>query len=274
MGEIYAAGFTPVTQFTRRRFLQLIGASVTSVLLQAFPRRAAAATWRLHGDTDQVGLRKLYSGSDNNPGCDTGEQADCRGPRRMSCYWGALYVNSVRYHRLRTGPFTGRCNATWPGTGNTARVRWASHHAASVWQPEYRFVGKLYVNDIMDRPNPWSGLVLHPVHINNCNNYWIRLWERDNPSHVVWGREVNDNERWILDTTLPHPRSGGGGTITRSPCSRAAASSFIGTGSSSSTTRIPSTPSARGRSGCAWMASTPSWPRPESTSRSAAPPTQ
>jgi hypothetical protein len=205
VGEIYAVGFTPVTQFTRRRFLQLIGASVASVLLQAFPRRAAAATWRLHGDTDQVGLRKLYSGSDNNPGCDTGEQADCRGPRRMSCYWGALYVNSVRYHRLRTGPFTGRCNATWPGTGNTARVRWASHRAASVWQPEYRFVGKLYVNDIMDRPNPWSGLVLHPVHINNCNNYWIRLWERDNPSHVVWGREVNDNERWILDTTLPHP---------------------------------------------------------------------
>jgi hypothetical protein len=47
--------------------------------------------------------------------------------------------------------------------------------------------------------------VLHPVHLDNCNNYWIRLWERDNPAHVVWGREVNDAENWIGDWTLPLP---------------------------------------------------------------------
>jgi hypothetical protein len=69
-----------------------------------------------------------------------------------------------------------------------------------------RFVGRLYIFDIMEcRPDPWTGLVLHPVHLDNCNNYWIRLWERDHPSHVVWGREFNDREHWIMHTTLPHP---------------------------------------------------------------------
>jgi hypothetical protein len=163
-------------------------------------------TWRLHDDTDKVGPRKLYTGSTNNPGWDKAESADCQGPERMSCYWGALYVNSVRYHRLRTGPFVGGCNADWPGTGNTERVRWASHLGASVWEPEYRFVGRLYVSDIMDRPSPSTGLVLHPVHVDNCNNYWIRFWERDDASHVVWGREVNDQERpRVTETALPQP---------------------------------------------------------------------
>jgi hypothetical protein len=111
----------------------------------------------------------------------------------------------VREHRLRTGPFTDNCSADWPGTGNAERVRWASHSDAWVWEPEYRFVGRLYVYDMMDRPDPWTGLVLHPVHLDNCHNYWIRLWERDDPSHVVWGQEVNDKEFWITDATLPDP---------------------------------------------------------------------
>jgi hypothetical protein len=199
-------GLTQGPRLTRRRFLQLAGASAAAgVLAQAVPRRAEAATWRLHDDTDTVGLHQLYSGSDNHPGCDTGEDADCRGPGRLSCYWGALYVNSVTEHRLRTGRFTGSCSATWPGTGDTERVRWASHVATSGWQPEYRFSGKLYVYDIMARPDPWTGLVLHPVHLDNCHNYWIRLWERDHPSHVVWGGEVDDDEYWIVDATLPSP---------------------------------------------------------------------
>jgi hypothetical protein len=191
--------------FTRRRVLQFAG-SITAgaALTQLVPGRAEAATWQLHDDTNKRGLHKLYTGDANNPGCDTGESATCRGPGRISCYMGALYVNSVTYHRLRTGPFTA-CNADWTGTGNTERVRWASHLSASMWKPEYRFVGKLYVYDIMDRPDPWNGLVLFPVHLDNCNNYWIRLWERDNPSHVVWGKEVNDSESWILDATLPSP---------------------------------------------------------------------
>jgi hypothetical protein len=197
-------GLTWVPPLTRRRFLQLAGASAaTLVLTQAIPRQAEAATWRLHDDTDTVGLHQLYSGSDNPPGCDIGEAADCRGPGRMSCYWGALYVNSVSEHRLRTGPFTGSCNATWPGTGNTERVRWASHRSASVWTPEYRFIGKLYVYDIMARPDPWTGLVLHPMHVDNCNNYWIRVWERDEPDHVVWGKEVEDRESWITEASVP-----------------------------------------------------------------------
>ena len=199
------APLTGSTCGTRRRFFQLAGSSMVAVALaQGTVRQAEAATWQLHDDTDKAGLRKLYSGSGNNPGCDTGESADCRGPGRLSCYMGALYVNSVAYHRLRTGPYGG-CNAAWPGTGGATRVRWASHRSTSTWEPEYRFAGKLYVNGIMARPDAWNGLVLHPVHLDNCNNYWIRLWERDKPDHVVWGSEANDAESWIVDATLPRP---------------------------------------------------------------------
>jgi hypothetical protein len=145
---------------------------------------------------EYTGAGYALFGTNDSQGCDTGEGAHCHGPGRMSCYWGALYVNSVTAHRLRTGPYPGRCDANFTsvGTGNTDRVRWASHTADSVWQPEYRFVGRLYVYDIMARPDPWNGLVLHPVHINNCNNYWIRLWERDTSDKVVWKWEVNDHE--------------------------------------------------------------------------------
>jgi hypothetical protein len=199
-------GSVQAASLTRRHSLRLAGSSAAALALSpVFARRAEAATWQLHGDTDKVGLGKLYSGSANHPGCDTGEDADCRGPGRMSCYWGALYVNSVQQHRLRTGPFTGSCGAGWAGTGNTERVRWASHLSASVWEPEYRFTGKLYVYDIMARPDPWTGLVLFPVHLDNCHNYWIRLWERDRPSRVVWGREVDDAESWITEASLPAP---------------------------------------------------------------------
>jgi hypothetical protein len=197
---------TKAPYLTRRRFLQLAGASAAAVVLtQAVPRRVEAATYLLHDDTNLKGLGNLYSGSLNHPGDDTAEDADCRGPGRLSCYWGALYVNSVTAHRLRTGPYSDSCSATWPGTGNTERVRWASHQCDSVWKPEYRFIGKLYVYDIMPRPAPETGLVLHPVHLSNAYNYFIRLWERDNPSHVVWGREVTDAESWIWQATLPSP---------------------------------------------------------------------
>lgn len=200
-----SVGLTQGPRLTRRRFLQLAGASAAAVVLtQAVPRRVEAATYLLHDDTNLQGLGNLYSGSINNSGDDTAEDADCPGPGRLSCYWGALYVNSVTAHRLRTGPYPGRCDAdfTFAGTGNTDRVRWASHTADSVWQPEYRFVGRLYVYDIMARPDPWTGLVLHPVHRSNAYNYYIRLWERDDPSHVVWGQEVNDVEDWIIATSL------------------------------------------------------------------------
>jgi hypothetical protein len=105
----------------------------------------------------------------------------------------------------KLGPANGSCSERplWPGTGNTDRVRWASHTVDSVWNLEYRFVGRLYVYDVLARPDPWTGLVLHPVHINNCTNYWIRLWERDEPDHVVWGREVNNAEHWITEATMP-----------------------------------------------------------------------
>jgi hypothetical protein len=210
-------GLTQGSVLTRRRFLQLAGTSAAAVVLtQAVPRRAEAATWLLHDDTNMRGQGKLYSGTDDSQSCelDTGEGARCHGPGRLSCYWGALYVNSVTAHRLRTGPYKG-CSGppaqwpTWPGTGNAARVRWASHTADSVWTPEYRFVGRLYVYDIMARPDPWTGLVLHPVHINNCNNYWIRLWGRDAlyqgvgyQDLVVWGWEVNNDEGWIISESL------------------------------------------------------------------------
>jgi hypothetical protein len=186
--------------------MQLAGSGVTGLFFMPLSScRTESSTWQLHNDTDQVGLHKLYSGSHNHPGCDTGEISDCPGPNRISCYWGAMYVNSVRLHHLRTGPFTGECNADWPDTGKTERVRWASHISDSVWEPEYRFVGKLYVHDILERPQPWTGLVLHPVHLDNCNNYWIRLWERDHPTHVVWGKEIDDAENWVGDWTLPLP---------------------------------------------------------------------
>ena len=199
-------GFSRLSHITRRRFLQLVGygaAALPFIILRFC--RGNSSTWWLHEDTDGIGIRKLYTGSRNHPGCDTGESADCPGPNFISCYWGAMYVNSVSLHRLRTGPFAEICNADWPGTGNAERVRWASHLSASIWEPEYRFAGKLFVYDIMERPQPWSGLVLHPVHVDNCNNYWIRLWERDNPLQVVWGREVDDSENWIESWNLPRP---------------------------------------------------------------------
>lgn len=191
---------------TRRRFLHLAGGSAAAAaLMQAATRPAQAVTWRLHDDTNQVGLSRLYSGSENYAGCDTGESAVCKGPGRMSCYWGGLYVNSVTYHRLRTGPVPLSCNDSFPGISNLEYVRWASHYSASAWAPEYRFVGKVFVYGIKSRPQPYLGLVLHPVHRDNCNNYYVRLWERDNPSRVVWGKEVNDAESWIISETLPSP---------------------------------------------------------------------
>lgn len=195
----------PVEEMSRRRFLRLAGCTGGAIALsQGFAPHAGAATWQLHGDTSLAGLEKLYSGSYNNPGCDTAEDADCRGPGRMSCYWGGLYVNSTLYNRLRTGPYGGVCRGQWPGTGVADYVRWASHGSASLWEPEYRFTGRLFVNSIGPRPAPSSGLVIHPVHIDNCNNYWIRLWERDNPRQVVWGREVADSEKWVGGAwTLP-----------------------------------------------------------------------
>jgi hypothetical protein len=210
-------------QLTRRRFLQVADASAaTLALTQAVPRRAEAATWRLHEDTDTVGLHQLYSGGDNPPGCDTGEDAGCSGPGRMSCYWGALYVNSVTEHRLRTGPFSGSCSADWPGPGNAERVRWGSHLSASVWAPEYRFLGKLYVYDIMARPDPWTGLMLHPVHLDNCHNYWIRLWERiSRPTSSGGGRWMT-TRAGSLAPPCPPARSWGDGTTTGWTCSRAA----------------------------------------------------
>jgi hypothetical protein len=54
--------WTSMPHLTRRCALQLAGASATVVTLtHAIPRRAEAATWRLHHDTDKVGLRQLYS---------------------------------------------------------------------------------------------------------------------------------------------------------------------------------------------------------------------
>ena len=193
-----------IAHINRRQFLQLGGSGLVALFFTWLRScNTEALTWLLHGDTDRIGLRKLYSGSNNHPGCDTGESSDCPGPNRISCYWGAMYVSSVNLHQLRTGPFTGECNADWPGTGKAERVRWASRLSHSVWEPEYRFAGKLHIYDILERPQPWTGLVLHPVHLDNCNNYWIRLWERDDPAHVVWGKEIDDAEDWIGDWRLP-----------------------------------------------------------------------
>jgi hypothetical protein len=52
-------------------------------------------------------------------------------------------------------------------------------------------------------PGQTHGLALHSVYLDTCHNYWIRLWELGNSLHVVWGREVNDHERWIISATLP-----------------------------------------------------------------------
>jgi hypothetical protein len=101
---------------------------------------------------------------------------------------------------LRTGPYGG-CGATFPGNGNTSRMRWAS---TSGWAPEYRFAGRIWVYDVSARPDPWSGLVFHPVHISNCNNYWIRIWERDQ-QQLTFAREVNDVETAITRVHFPTP---------------------------------------------------------------------
>ena len=72
-----AIGFTQVMRWIRRRFVQLAGVGVAAIVLaQVVRRQAKAATWQLHSDTHQVGLRKLYSGSRNNPGCATAVRAE------------------------------------------------------------------------------------------------------------------------------------------------------------------------------------------------------
>jgi hypothetical protein len=190
----------------RRRFLALMGLSAGAVVgTQALGSAAEAATWRLHDNTHLVGLSRLYSGSVNNnvPRCDTAASSDCPGPGLLSAYWGGLYVNSTTQHRLRTGRFT-TCGARFPGTGLTDRCRWAS---TRLWrpQPEYRFSGQLYVDAISpNRPQPGTGLVFHPVHLSNCDNYFIRIWERDQPQ-LTFGKEINDVETVLLRAPFPTP---------------------------------------------------------------------
>lgn len=185
-------------KLNRRRLLTVAGLSIAGAV--ALPVPAYAATWRLHDDTNRRGQGKLYSGSNNNAGCDTAASSDCKGPGRLSAYWGGLYVASELKHQLRTGPYRG-CGASFPGNGNADRVRWAS--TSNYWgQPEYRMVGRIMVHDISARPKPWSGLVFHPVHLNNCNNYYISMWERDYPRRIRFGREVSDAETTIKLETM------------------------------------------------------------------------
>ena len=110
-------------------------------------------------------------------------------------------MHSVSAHQLRTGSFAGACGAPFPGGGPADRVRWATTRR---WTPEYRFAGRVYVNRIGARPSPWTGLVFHPVHMSNCDNYYIRIWERDQP-RLTFGREVNDAETIIATRSFPHP---------------------------------------------------------------------
>lgn len=195
---------TITRRLSRRRLLGGLGMSAGAVVAsQAIATPAHAATYRLHDDTTQRGQGRLYSGSPNNSGCDTANSSSCRGPGRMSVYWGALYVVSTTEHRLRTGPFTS-CGTTFPGNGNASRVRWASHGS---WSPEYRFAGRLLVHDISSRPDPWTGLVFHPVHRSNCDNYFIKIWERDY-QRVTFAREVNDAETTIARAPFSTPALG------------------------------------------------------------------
>ncbi|GGZ03207.1 hypothetical protein [Streptomyces poonensis] len=191
-------------QPTRRQVLTAAGLSAAAVTgLQTAAPPARAATWRLHADTALSGQGKLYSGSTNRsqPRCDTAASSDCPGPGALSVYWGGLYVHSTASNMLRTGPFTS-CAAPFPGQGTADRVRWAS---ARAWRPEYRFAGRILVRGISPhRPDPWTGLVFHPVHITNCDNYWIRIWERDQP-RLTFGREVDDRETAVLRTRFPWP---------------------------------------------------------------------
>lgn len=189
---------------TRRRVIGLAGLSVGAVAAGAVTPAAVSAlavTDYLHRDTDRRGEGRLYSGSVNHPGCDTAHSADCPGPGLLSAYWGGLYVHSVPAHRLRTGPFTGSCGARFPGSGAVDRLRWATTRS---WAPEYRFAGRLCVNHIGPRPAAWTGLVFHPVHVDNCNNYYIRIWERDQP-RLTFAREVDDAETLIAARPFANP---------------------------------------------------------------------
>src|SRR5688572_19038851 len=114
---------------------------------------------------------------------------------------GALYVNSVRQHRVRTGTFPGACDAVFPGDGGAERMRWATSQA---WTPAYRLAGRLFVYDIAPRPYAYTGLVLHPVHLDNCNNYSLRFWERD-LTEVVFGVEADDGWERIATASMPIP---------------------------------------------------------------------
>jgi hypothetical protein len=188
---------TEQRRLNRRRLMGALGLTAGTVVAgqTLSPPLAHAETYRLHDDTNQVGQGLMYTGGLNPGGCDTANSTSCRGPNRMSAYWGALYVHAAGSHQLRSGNY-GSCRGTRPA-GIPDRMRWASHGS---WAPEYRFTGKIYLVDVAGREDPWSGLVLHPVHVDNCNNYFIRIWERDF-NKVTFGREVDDDEATI--TTAP-----------------------------------------------------------------------
>jgi hypothetical protein len=153
-------------------------------------------TWHLHADTHRRTEGRLYSGTTKDASfCQTGapEEADCPGPGRISAYMGGLYVHDQRAHVLRTCDFTGDCDAPWRDA-HSQQLRWASGRAWD-WAPEYRMAGRLYVNAQHARGS--NGIVFHPVHRSNCNNYYLKLWRIDDSElwsaggRAVWlGRET------------------------------------------------------------------------------------
>ncbi|MDH4147116.1 MAG: hypothetical protein OEY23_18320, partial [Acidimicrobiia bacterium] len=174
--------------------------------LSVLPGQALASrTYHLHRDTAERGQRLLYTGGDNaNAVCDTAAQTVCPGPGRLHAYWGGLYVDSVAESRLRTGPFSPgtACGSRFRGPGAVERLRWTTTEPD--WRPEYRFTGRIRVLGISaDRPKPYTGLTLHPIHLDNCNNYYVRLWRRDDPTMVDLKRERGDDEEVYLRAGRP-----------------------------------------------------------------------
>jgi hypothetical protein len=153
-------------------------------------------TWHLHEDTHRRTRGRLYTGTTKDASfCQTGAAAEatCPGPGRISAYMGGFFVHDQEEHVLRTGDFDGWCDSPWRASFEQ-QLRWASGRRWD-WTPEYRLAGRVHV--VAQHRRGSNGLVFHPVHRSNCNNYYVKVWRKDDSElwsaegRAVWlGRET------------------------------------------------------------------------------------
>lgn len=165
-------------------------------------------TWHLHNDTALRGQGQLYSGSLNNPGDDTAASSNYPGPGRLSCYWGGLVVEDQAANVLRTCEFVPFVTTPGPvrqgAIGAVDRVRWASHLSWSPADGGYALCGDVMWRGQRRRElHETYGWVLHPVHVSNLNNVFVRFLTSDGLVCLGWEVDDVEHREMYAPMTLP-----------------------------------------------------------------------